>query len=435
MTRARLAGSLSLLLCGVISVLWGFALSSSPSDFKGVYYGTRCLLEHNDPYHDGAPLSVYQADGGERPEPSNPDFQILTRQVYLPTAFVFTAPFAMLPWGPAHLLWMVLSAGSLTFAAFLMWNLAADYSPGVSLFLICILLANSEILFSSGNPAAIAVSLCVVAAWCFLRERFVAAGVLCFVLSLAIKPHDAGVVWLYFLLAGGASRKRALQALVVTAVLSVPAFLWVTHIAPHWMQELHSNLLMFEGPGGLNDPGPTSYTSHGPAMVIDLQAAFSVFRNDSSFYNPASFLVCGALLLVWLVATLRSQSSPARAMLALAVSAVLTMLVTYHRPYDAKLLLLTVPACAMLWAEGGPTGRLALLLNSLGIVFTSDIPLALLVMLTKNRHISTAGLPGKILTVLLIRPVPFILLSLGIFYLVIYVRRTSGKAAKAEARV
>jgi len=34
------------------------------------------------------------------------------------------------------------------------------------------------------------------------------------------------------------------------------------------------------------------------------------------------------------------------------------MLVTYHRPFDAKLLLLAVPACAMLWAEGGRIGGL-----------------------------------------------------------------------------
>ncbi len=58
------------------------------------------------------------------------------------------------------------------------------------------------------------------------------------------------------------------------------------------------------------------------------------------------------------------------------------MLPVYHRPHDAKLLLLTLPACAMLLAEGKLTGRIALLLNSAAIVLTSDLPLALLAKAT-----------------------------------------------------
>jgi hypothetical protein len=35
-----------------------------------------------------------------------------------------------------------------------------------------------------------------VAAWCFIKGRFIPAGILCLAVSLAIKPHDAGLVWL-----------------------------------------------------------------------------------------------------------------------------------------------------------------------------------------------------------------------------------------------
>ncbi len=425
MTRARLKALLWLSLCGTIPALWGFALfRASPSDFKGIYYGARCLLLHRDPYQAGASLNVYLTDGGVRPPPSDPLFQIMTRQVYLPTGFLIAVPFTLLPWGPSHPLWMIFSEASLVFAAFLVWDLASIYAPRISLVLICFLVANSEVLFLSGNAAGITVSLCAVAVWCFVKNRFVTAGVLCLVLSLLIKPHDSGVVWFYFLLAGGSYRKRALQTLALTFVLSVPAFLWVTHVAPHWMQELHSNLALYEAPGGLNDPRSDAFTSHGPAMVIDLQAAISVFQRDSRIYNPVSYFVCGILLLVWSVATLRSQVSPARTWLALATVAALTMLMTYHRPYDAKLLLLTVPACAMLWAEGRPIRWLALLMTTLGIWFTSDISLTLHIMLTESQSLSPVTWPAKIMMVLLIRPVPFILLLVSVFYLWVYVRHT-----------
>ena len=425
MTRARLRALLWLSLCGTIPALWGFALvRASPSDFKSVYYSARCLLQQGDPYKFGEPLRLYEEDGGVRPPTSSPLFQIMTRQTYLPTGFLLVAPLTLLPWSVAHLFWMILSETCLIFAAFLVWDLTSVYAPRISLFLICILLANSEVLFLSGNPAGITVSLCIVAVWCFLKNRFVTAGVLCLVLSLLIKPHDSGVVWLYFLLAGGSYRKRALQTLALTFVLSVPAFLWVTHIAPHWIQELHSNIVVYEAPGGLDDPRPDAFMSHGPAMVIDLQGAISVFQRDPRIYNPVSYLISGALLLVWSITTLRSQVTPARSWLALATVAALTMLITYHRPYDAKLLMLTVPACAMLWAEGRPIRWLALLLTTLGIWFTSDIPLTLHIMLTESQSLSPVTWPAKILMVLLIRPVPFILLLVSVFYLWAYVRHS-----------
>jgi len=57
-----------------------------------------------------------------------------------------------------------------------------------------------------------------------------------------------------------------------------------------------------------------------------------------------------------------------------------------------------------------------------GIISTSDIPLTILLVLTKDVHMPTAGWPGQLLTVLLTRPIPLILLTMGIFYLWIYLR-------------
>jgi hypothetical protein len=428
MTRTQRTALVCLLLSCGVSVFLGFYLERNMHDvmldFKGIYYGTRCLFQHADPYKPGEPLRAYMADG-ERLLPNEDGLrQNLTWDVYFPAASIFIAPFAMLPWGTAHLLWISFTAGSLIFAAFLIWNFGADSAPIISVGLICLILANSEILFLLGNTAGIVVSLCVVAVWCFLRERFIWAGILCLAFSLAIKPHDAGLVWLYFLLAGGIYRKRALQTLLATTVLAVLAILWVAPIAPHWMQELHSNILTA---CGLNDPVFASAVRIGPCMIINLQSAIYIFRDDPRVYNLVSYLVCGALLLVWSVSTLRSRFSQRRAWLALAAVVPLTLLVTYHRPYDAKLLLLTVPACALLWSEGKPIRWIALLVTTAGIVSTADIPLTILLTLTRNLHISTVALSGQLLTVLLMRPIPLILLAMAIFYLWLYMRHAPEK--------
>jgi len=433
MTRARQDGLYLLLIGSAMFLLLGLALEyTAPAplaDFRGLYYPARCLIEHHDPYMQAEVLRIYQAEGGSRPSDTPEVLQIATQSVYPPTAFFFTLPFAMMPWGWAHILWIALTVGSFVFASFLIWNLGADYAPLLSGLLLGFLLANSEILITTGNAAGIAVSLCAAAVWCFLRERFVPAGILCLAVSIAVKPHDAGLVWLYFLLAGGVYRKRALQALVTAVALSLPGVLWVWHLSPRWIQELHFNILAFSAYGGTNDPRASSM---GPKGVLDLQTVISVFRNDPRIYNPASYLICGLLLLAWIFVTVRSRPSRARVWLALAAISALSMLPVYHRQYDAKLLLLTVPACAMLWAEGGKIGRLALLVNAAGLVVTGDLAWVFFVALIRSLHLPATGLPWQILLAALIVAAPITLLVMSVFYLWVYARSGRHPAERGD---
>ena len=433
MTKARLDGLYLLLLGSVIFVLLGMIVESSAVvttvDYKVVYYSARCLIRHIDPYQENEVLRVYQAESADRPLESEKVRQIVSRYMYLPTAFAVTVPFALLPWGPAHILWLTLTIGSVIVASFLIWNVGADFAPIVSGILIGFFLANSEVLVVLCNPAGIAVSLCVVAAWCFIRERFVPAGILCLAVSLVVKPQDAGLVWLYFLLAGGVYRRRALQTLVATLALGLPGILWVWSVAPNWLQEWRSNILAFSVHGGINDPGPASSGGHGLGMLVNLQAVLSVFRDDPHFYNPVSYLICVPLLLLWLIVTLRSRPTPAKAWIGLAAIAALSMLPVYHHLYDSKILLLTVPACAMLWAEGGLIGWLALLVNTAGFALNGDVTWAIVLGLIGRLHMPPSGLSEQLLIALQVFPAPLILLVIGVFYLWVYARRCSTEAA------
>jgi len=397
-------------------------LSVPMVDFRVLYYPARCVLQHCDPYNEGEVLRIVQAEAGDISLDSAKIRQILAQFLYPPTIFSFTVPFALLSWGPAHILWMTFLIGGLIFASFLIWNLGADYSPTLSGILVGFLLANCELLAITGNGAGIAISLCVVAVWCFFRGRFDWAGVLCLAVALAIKPHDTALVWLYFLLAGGVYRKRALQTLVATFVFCMPAALWVWHVSPHWFQELHSNILAFSTHGGMNDPGLASSGAHGIGMLVSLQAVIGIFWDDPRIYNPATYLVCAPLLLAWAVTTLRIRPTPANLWLGLAAIAALTMLPVYHRQNDTKLLLLTVPACAMLWARRGFIGWLALLLTAAGFVLTGDLPWAVFLSLIHVLHLPTTGLYGVLLIGLQVLPAPLILLAMGIFYLWVYMR-------------
>lgn len=426
MTKARMDGLLLLLLGSAIFVLSGVAMeyiaTGSMQDFKGVYYSTRCLLSHCDPYNQDQMLQEFLAEGGEHVM-APAQRQVVTLCVYFPTVFIFLAPFAVMAWGPAHLLWMFLTAAGLIVAAYQTWSLASPAAPRLAGSLVGLLLIFSAGLMLNGNSAGIAVSLCVIAVWCFFSGRFTWVGVLCLAVSLAIKPHNAGLVWLYFLLAGGVWRKRAFQTLAVTALLALPAVLWVWQVSPHWVQELKYNQTLAAAHGGLSDPRPDALGSGTAAMMTNLQTIFSMFWDDAHVYDLVTYSVCGVLLLVWGITTLRARQTPSRTWLALAAISALSMLPVYHRPHDARLLLLTVPACAMLWAEGGVIGWFAVALNTIGVVLTGDVPLALLVSLAKNWPMGSAGILGIALTLVLTRPAPLILTAIGVFYLWAYVSR------------
>jgi hypothetical protein len=115
------------------------------------------------------------------------------------------------------------------------------------------------------------------------------------------------------------------------------------------------------------------------------------------------------------------------AWLALAAVTPLSMLITYHRPWDAKLLLLAIPACAILWAEGGRLRWPALTLTAAAMVFTGDIPLKGCVVLGERGGLGSASGAWRLLTLLCYRPASVALLAVGVFYLWVFLR--SGKEA------
>lgn len=426
MQRARSDGVFFLVLGMITFVLFGaylkYRATDSMVDFKMLYYGSRSLLLHSDPYNQQTFSSLLRNEFGEssfiQHHPS------LAISINLPTTYALAAPLALLPFWLASAIWSLLTATSLIGAAWLVFRAGASYAPVLSGALSGLALINGAVAVGNGNSAGVIVGLCVIAAWCFITERSAWLGICCFAVSLIVKPQDAGLLWLFFLLAGGTFRKRALQAAGIALLLALPGAVWVSRAAPQWMPELHANLVEIAAHGGNCDPGPAGLTNKSGTMevITDLQTVISVFDDSPSFYNPVTFLICGVLFVAWAMVAFRSSPSFALAWLALAAIAPLTLLVTYHRAYDARLLLLAIPACALLWTKGDRVGKIACAFTAAAILFTGEIPLAFLNPLLKRMHADAGTLPGKLETVLLMRLAALSLLAMCLFYLWIYLR-------------
>lgn len=430
MTGSNRRRILVLVACALLPTLLSYAIRRGfqgdmpMPDFGGIYFATRCALHGDDPFNRNAYMEELKID--------NPGFldgllkvEKLTGSptvlVYPPTTLLAAIPLAVLPWALAQNLFTIVSAGLLMAAALLIWDLGEKYAPRLRGLLAGFVVLNSLLIFLHGNPAGLTAGFCIVAAWCFLKRRYQPPGVLLLGLSLAIKPHDAALVWLYFLLAGGALRKRALQALVAAGLLVVCAVVWIVPVAPHWLGELRNNVSSLSAPGHINDPGPSPLSKRNFGPIIDLQSGLSVFNNDPHFYNPVSYVIGGSLILVWALTVLRKRCTLENSLLALATISLLSLLPVYHRTNDAKLLLVTIPACAMLWESGGTKRWIAVCMTSAAILVTSDFPIVSLVLLTRNLHVSTATLAGK-LTLLLLQPAPVVLLAAGCFFLWAFIR-------------
>lgn len=429
MSLERQDGARLLLVGSAIFILFGIALEwISPLrmiDFKTIFYGARCVQLHRDPYLEREYLSVYQAVGGSLPSDPVAARGILSSVpvcVYPPSALFLVAPFARMPWSVAQALWMLLTAIGLPLAALLVWQVSAQYTARVPAALAFLILANSELLLVLGNAAGIVVSLCVIAVCCFMRGQFTRVGVVCLAVAILLKPQDAAFLWFYFLLAGGVQRKRALQAGAVALTLGIVAALWVGQVSPHWIGEMQPNLAALSAHGGLNDPGAASTGRYGLDMVVSLQALFSVFRDDPHFYNLLSILVSSLLLLGWTAKMLRGGASPRQAWLAIAAIVALSMLPVYHRAHDARLLLLTLPACAQLWTRRSASRWWAVGLTGAAILCTGDLSVCVAILVMRSSAPTLVHLPAHAAITMVMLAAPLSLLAVSIFYLWIYMR-------------
>lgn len=431
---------LVLLLCAGLSTKLAITIRNEAGgaetalDFGGVYYQARCAIEHKDPYDPDTVLKEFEGNGWKLPvgntRAENVARSVVTEAVYLPTALLVMAPLARLPWSVARDVWLGLVSALLALALLAAWDLATD-APVLAGCMAAFMLLNCVLVMVLGNPAGVVIPLCVITAWCFLKDRFTWMAVAILAIGLAVKPQDAGFVWLYFLLAGGVGRKRALQTLAAVGVLAACAAIWMLGSSPHWMGELHRNLTLVSVHGGTSDPGPAGITNRGIGPIVSLQNSVGVFRDDPHFYNAVTYAVVGGLILWWGIAVLRKRSTREEALLALAAVSLLTMLPVYHRSHDAKLLMLAIPACAMLWKAGGVKRWIALALTGAAILVTSDIPNLLLAAATRKVTVSPSTMSGKF-TLLMLQPAPLVLLVTGCFYLWLFIRYEPPSASSAR---
>jgi hypothetical protein len=101
------------------------------------------------------------------------------------------------------------------------------------------------------------------------------------------------------------------------------------------------------------------------------------------------------------------------AWLLLAAIVPIAVIAGYHRQYDTRLLILAVPACALLGKTGGRVAKLSVAFTFAAAILTSDIVIPDIGNLTVALRTDHAGIASTTLYSLIGRPVPWAMLALA----------------------
>ncbi len=419
---------LHFLVLGIAAIVF-FAIGAARAfrasyDLVPVYTGARCLLHGCNPYDTKQLEEQFFAGGGRRTE--LPSWEI-DMPVYPPSTFLVLSPLALLRFPIARLFWFLLNGCLFVTSAGLILSVCPGPRRWLATLLASFILATSGILLVLGQPAAFSISLVIIGCYLFFRGRFLTLGAFLFMLSLAVKPQIGGLIVVY-LLARRVHWRYATVALVGALALLLSAGL-ILRLHPRsgdWTSTLQANLSSTLSPGGSADPRPANIEAVGDA---NLQPLTSILFSDARIFNAAAYAIFLILLAALITVVLRVNAGQELHFLALAAVSVLSLTPVYHRFYDTRLLLLTIPAVLIVFQKRRLLGALIAVLTLLAVISVQYRVQAFLLQHAEWQSV----LQNKFLFTLLLRQQNLELLMLFWLYLFAIVSIRSSGAPDMEA--
>ena len=316
---------------------------STAGDFSTVYGAARTWLQGGNPY-DRATLKTELAQAGA-PQDIQHD-QDINPSVYLPAAMPWTALISWLPWRAANTVWSLLSL-ALFFLS--LWEILASTSLA---YATKWLTGSAALLFSptyvgvyDGNPSVIVISLTVLAI-CLARRQSEALSGLLLGIALCFKPQLA--ICGLCVLALWRVWSPILFGVVVLSAATILGVLVASHFGHNWSwwQSEQRNIAASFQLGGQSDPSPGSPVAW---QILNAQTLLSYLLSDRTASNVATWVVAMSIMANFLYR--RGRKGKVWLWLDAGFFSALTLVVTYHRYYDAQILLLLIPVLATFWQE------------------------------------------------------------------------------------
>lgn len=387
LTPANLAMACVLLLAFVVFVV--ARRGAVYPDFVPLYTGASCLIHGHDPYNWIAQQHQLVQVGGPS---TGPEFWENFQIVYPPLTYVLLSPIALLRWPPATLLWLVLNVLVFATGAIAIIHASRPRFRWLAVLLVAAILATSNVLLALGQITLVDIGLLALACALILRNRLI-SGFVAMGLAVALKPQLGGLILAYFLFP---RRTRSLAAgtLALLVLLSLGAGLWFSHRpqTSHWPAELRHNIAVGKAPGGSLHAG--TLDPDGPNQTVSLQQLTESLSKDQTISAYMAWTIAAAIGALLLSNLVKMPAGYERDCMAIAALAMLTLLPVYHRLYDMRLVLLTVPALVLLVERRRGWGSAMVVLST--FLFFSTSLLSLRFIGERGREITAHHLAMQI---------------------------------------
>jgi hypothetical protein len=259
------------------------------------------------------------------------------------TSFVVLAPFGLMPWEVAQVLWLLLNFSAL---AFIIVGLVALHGvpwrdPRAWLFSAFILaLAPIHTGLFTENPILLVLGLGVSALWALKCGRVTLAAI-SLTLATCLKPQ-VGLCFMIFLLVKRRWKPVAVACGMSAVILGVAIARLGATGTPWWNSYLGISRSIFAR-GGIND-----FTPANPIWfhLINLQVAFFPLFARTTVANVVAVIVSVGLGGLWLMRAL-TAGDDSDDLLMLSAIGVISLLPVYHRFYDAGLLIFPIAWAVM----------------------------------------------------------------------------------------
>jgi Glycosyltransferase family 87 len=405
----------------VLFVVGGARVFRSSNDFIPVYTGARCLLHGCNPYDTSQLEQQFFLAGGHATDLPSWDIDV---PVYPPSTFLVLSPLALFPFPAARLIWFLLNGSLFVATTALILATCPPSHRWLATSLGSLFLLSSAILLVLGQPAIFAISLLGIGICLFLRGLLLPLGTLLLILSLAVKPQVGGLIVLYLVARRLHWRSAAVALAGALALLLTAALILQLHPrSAGWPSTLRQNLTATLDTGGSADPRPANPQAIGDT---NLQSLTSIFFLSARKFNLAAYAIFILLFVAFVLVFWGTKVDAELHLLAVAALSILTLMPVYHRFYDTRLLLLTIPAVLIVFQKRRLMGAAIAVLTALQVF---SVQYRLQIFLLQHDEWKSV-LQNKLLFILLLRQQNLELLILfGLYLLATFSIRFSSSPA------
>ncbi len=305
-------------------------------DFTLIYPSARAWLHGQNPYQRDSVSQAWLSSGA----PADRDPMIVrgpATLVYPPPALVLVAPLAALPWPIASWAWALLNTA---FAAFSLSCLArlARLSRNSSLALLGLGLVFAPLALNAkqGQTAAFVLFGICFAALARARGRQRCSGLL-LGLGAALKPQLGLLFVLYE--AGRLRWKSFAFAAIAIAALTAVGAGRMSAAGIDWWPTYRQNIHDFT----TSDDANATKINTIRYQMINLHYPLHNFTDNRVAVRFAVYAIVGALCLAYFIVDLKRQrqaSDQPGELVSLSFVSAVTLMVAYHRPYDAVIVVI-----------------------------------------------------------------------------------------------